>query len=196
VPFVGLTGAVASGKSAALAALAELGAATLSTDQVTHDLLASDEITALLVERWGEEVAPGGAVDRERVGTIVFERPDELRWLESVLHPAVGARVVEWRESLPAGTPVAIVEVPLLFETGMDAAFDATIAIVAHDGTRAERAGARGTGRLTEREANQLSQGEKAARATFVITNDGSEEDLRASLAKLMPQLTSAGARA
>ncbi|MFI5025175.1 MAG: dephospho-CoA kinase [Solirubrobacterales bacterium] len=188
-PFVGLTGAIASGKSAALAAFERLGAAVLSTDAVTHELLSRGEIADQLAERWGEEVAPGGVVDRERVGAIVFESREELRWLESVLHPVVGARIVEWRAALPDGTPVAVVEVPLLFETGMDAAFDATVAVVAPDEVRAERAGARGTARLAEREANQLSQEEKAARATHVLTNDGTPEELEAAIAALMSKL-------
>jgi dephospho-CoA kinase len=195
-PFVGLTGAIASGKSAALAAFERLGAAVLSTDAVTHELLSRGEIADQLAERWGEEVAPGGVVDRERVGAIVFESREELRWLESVLHPVVGARIVEWRAALPDGTPVAVVEVPLLFETGMDAAFDATVAVVAPDEVRAERAGARGTARLAEREANQLSQEEKAARATHVLTNDGTPKELEAAIAELMSTLaaTEAGA--
>jgi dephospho-CoA kinase len=195
-PFVGLTGAIASGKSAALAAFERLGAAVLSTDAVTHELLSRGEIADQLAERWGEEVAPGGVVDRERVGAIVFESREELRWLESVLHPVVGARIVEWRAALPDGTPVAVVEVPLLFETGMDAAFDATVAVVAPNELRAERAGARGTARLAEREANQLSQEEKAARATHVLTNDGTPKELEAAIAELMSTLaaTEAGA--
>ena len=188
-PFIGLTGAVASGKSAALNAFERLGAATLSTDAVTHELLTGSEIAGELAERWGPEVAPDGKVDRDRVGKIVFEDPAELRWLESVLHPAVGARVAEWRAALPAGTSVAVVEVPLLFETGLDAAFDATVAVVASDELRAERAGARGTGMLAEREANQLAQDEKAARATYVVTNEGTPEELEAALAALLPEL-------
>lgn len=194
-PFVGLTGAIASGKSAALEALEDLGAATLSTDAVTHELLAGDEVATAIAGRWGEDVAPGGVVDRDRVGAIVFERPEELRWLESVLHPLVGARVVEWRAALPADKRLAVVEVPLLFETGMDAAFDATICIVAADEVRAERAGARGTELLAEREAKQLSQEEKASRATHVVTNDGTVADLEAALAALMPTLTTVEAR-
>jgi dephospho-CoA kinase len=195
-PFVGLTGAVASGKTAALDALERLGAATLSTDRVTHELLTRGEVADRLIQRWGAEVAPGGRVDRERVGAIVFERPEELRWLESVLHPAVGARVAEWRNALPDETPLAVVEVPLLFETGMDAAFDATVCIVAPDEIRAERAGARGTGMLAEREANQLSQEEKAARATHVVENRGTPAELERALSELMPKLTGMEGRA
>jgi dephospho-CoA kinase len=188
--FVGLTGAVAAGKSEALAAFSRLGAATLSSDAVTHELLDSPEVRERLVERWGEGVLVGGQVDRERVGAIVFERPDQLAWLESVLHPLVGGQVLEWRRSLGPETPVAVVEVPLLFETGMEEAFDATVCVVAGEATRAARAGDRGTELLEGRSGRQLSQDEKAARATRVISNDGSLAELERQVAELMPALT------
>ena len=186
---MGLTGAVASGKSEALAAFARLGAATLSSDAVVHDLLGSQEVRERLVERWGEPVLADGGVDRGRVGAIVFERPDELAWLESILHPLVGGRVAEWLQSLPADTTLAVVEVPLLFETGMEAAFDATVCVVADDSTRAARARDRGTRLLDGRSGRQLSQEEKAARATHVIPNDGSLVELEEQVARLVPEL-------
>ncbi|MGH2819843.1 MAG: dephospho-CoA kinase [Actinomycetota bacterium] len=145
-PFIGLTGSVAAGKSEALAALGRLGAATLSSDAIVHEILAGDEFTERLVERWGERVAPDGTLDRAAIGAIVFEQPRELEWLESELHPRVGERIVAWRAGLSDDLPAAVVEVPLLFETGMEPAFDATIAIVATDELRTVRAGARGTG--------------------------------------------------
>ena len=77
-------------------------------------------------------------------GAIVFDDPDELAWLESVLHPLVGERSAEWRAALHPDTRLAVVEVPLLFETGMERLFDATIAVVADDRIRAERAGCPG----------------------------------------------------
>jgi dephospho-CoA kinase len=196
-PLIGLTGAVAAGKSEALAALARLGAATLSSDAVVHELLGDDEVRARLVRRWGSEVAPGGRVDRNRVGALVFERPEELAWLESVLHPRVSERVGSWVVGLPPHTSLAVVEVPLLFETGMENGFDATISVVADDRVRAERAGARGTELLEGRAGRQLSQAEKAARATFVVRNDGDLGELEAQLAELWPRLVAArrGAR-
>ena len=139
--FIGLSGAMASGKSEALAALARLGAATLSTDAVAHEALAEPATLQRLVERWGPEVGRDGKVDRDRVGAIVFADRDELRWLESVLHPLVGERVAEWRQRLEPGTEVAVVEVPLLFETGMEALFDATLVVVAGDERRAALGG-------------------------------------------------------
>ena len=107
-PFIGLTGAIAAGKSEALAALERLGAATLSSDAVVHELLTSERVRDLLVDRWGPSVAPNGEVDRGRVGAIVFERPEQLAWLESALHPLVGERIGAWRETLPEGTPLAV----------------------------------------------------------------------------------------
>ena len=124
-PVIGLTGAVAAGKSEAIAALGRLGAETMSADAVVHELLGTERVRDLLVGRWGEEVAPDGAIDRARVGAIVFERPDELAWLEQALHPLVGERMAAWREGLPDGTRAAVVEVPLLFETGRSEDFGA-----------------------------------------------------------------------
>jgi dephospho-CoA kinase len=186
---VGLTGAIAAGKSEALAALERLGAATLSADAVVHELLGTERVRDALVERWGDDVAPAGTIDRGRVGALVFERPEELRWLEGALHPLVGERIVAWRDGLEDETPLAVVEVPLLFETGMEGAFDATIAIVAADEVRAERAGARGTGELEAREGRQLSQDEKARRATYVVANDAGLDRLERELSEVMREL-------
>jgi dephospho-CoA kinase len=192
-PFVGLTGGIAAGKSEVLAAFARLGAATLSSDALVHDLLEDAGVRSRLVERWGEEVATDGGVDRARVGAIVFERPEELRWLEEVLHPLVGERVASWRHELSPNVPIALVEVPLLFETGMESAFDATIAVVSDDETRAARAGTRGTDLLERRERRQLPQEEKAARADRVIRNDGSLEELEAEVERVMADLAGPG---
>lgn len=191
--FIGLSGAMASGKSEALAALGRLGAETLSTDAVTHDIL--DEPTTLerLVERWGPEVGLGGKVDRVKVGEIVFDRPDELRWLESVLHPLVGARVLAWRDELDGSTELAVVEVPLLFEAGMEPFFDATLVVVAGDERRARWAGERGTEAVEGRASRQLTQAEKAERATFTVANDGDLADLESTLRELWPRLLAAG---
>ena len=187
--LIGLTGGIAAGKSEALRIFAELGAATVSTDALVHDLLGTSEVRERLVERWGDDVAPDGEIDRGKVGAIVFEQPDELRWLESVLHPLVGEQVAAWREELPAEVTVGVVEVPLLFEGTMEQFFDATIAISAGDDERERRAAERGTGALEARSGRQLSQAEKAARATYAIDNDGSVADLEEELRRLLPRL-------
>jgi dephospho-CoA kinase len=173
-----------------LAAFARLGAATLSSDAVVHELLDDPDVRASLLGRWGGEVVAEGAVDRGRVGAIVFDSTEELAWLESLLHPLVGERVSEWRDALEPDLKLAVVEVPLLFETGMEDAFDATVSVVAADETRARRAGLRGTELLESRSDRQLPQAEKAARATHVIVNDGSLDELERQVAALMGRLT------
>lgn len=187
--LIGLTGGIAAGKSEVLRLLAELGAETISTDAIVHELLGSEAVRERLVERWGSEVAPECVVDRGRVAGVVFERPEELTWLESVLHPLVGERVLAWCRALPDDASVAVVEVPLLFEGRMAEMFDATIAVTADDAERSRRAAARGTGELEARSGRQLAQGEKAARATYVVSNDGTLADLQAELRKLYPSL-------
>jgi dephospho-CoA kinase len=189
---LGLTGAIAAGKSEALAAFERHGAATLSSDAVVHELLGTERVRDLLAGRWGPEVAPGGEIDRGRVGAIVFERPEELAWLEATLHPLVGEQIVAWQQALDADVRVAVIEVPLLFETDLDSAFEATVAIVAPDPLRAERAGARGTLDLSSRERRQLSQEEKARRATYVIENDAGLEQLDERIRALVGELTAA----
>ncbi len=186
---IGLTGGIAAGKSEALAAFERLGAATISSDAVVHELLETEPLLPRLIERWGRKVAPGGSVDRDRIGSIVFADPGELTWLEQQIHPLVQARTAEWLLSLPAETAVAVVEVPLLFEAGMDGAFDTTVAVIASDEVRRERAHARGHALVDEREARQLAQGEKASRAEHVVENDGSVEDLERELSALVEKL-------
>lgn len=192
VPFVGLTGGLGAGKSEALRALAELGAATLSTDAVVHELLAGEELRDIVVARLGEEVAPEGQLDRSLIAERVFDDDDSRKWLEAELWPRVGQRVAEWKQEVEALDPpprAAVVEVPLLFEAGMENVFGATIAVVADEGLRAERAGARGHAAVAERSGRQLSQEEKAERADFEVRNDGSLDELRQTLSRVLAKL-------
>jgi dephospho-CoA kinase len=189
VPFVGLTGGIAAGKSEALSALERAGAATLSSDHVVRELLTTGDVRDALIERFGDEVAPGGEVDRAAVADVVFSDPEKREWLEGLLWPRVGQRIAEWREQLEHAEPrprAAVVEVPLLFESGMEAVFDRTIAVVADESVRSERAGARGHRRVDERTSRQLSQEEKAQRADIVVRNDGSLEDLQRALSSAL----------
>jgi dephospho-CoA kinase len=192
VPFVGLTGGLGAGKSEALRALEELGAATLSTDAVVHELLAGDELRDIVAERLGPEVALNGQLDRSLIAERVFGDDEARAWLEGELWPRVGQRVADWKQEVEALEPaprVAVVEVPLLFESGMEAAFDATIAVVADESVRAERAGARGHAAVSERAGRQLSQKEKAERADFEVRNDGTLDELRETLSKVVAKL-------
>jgi dephospho-CoA kinase len=195
VPFVGLTGGLGAGKSTALDALRRLGAATLSTDAVVHELYASPELRDAVVARWGEDVAPGGVVDRRAIAARAFAAPDERAWLEGEVWPRVGARIAAWREEIAAREPppaAAVVETPLLFEAGMDGIYDATVAVIADEAVRAERAAARGHVGVDERAARQLPQEEKARRATYTVSNSGTIEELERELSGVLASLRDA----
>jgi dephospho-CoA kinase len=181
-----------AGKSTALEALAELGAATLSTDAVVHKLYATDEVRDAVVERWGPEVAPDGTVDRPAIARAAFAGPEERGWLEQLLWPRVARRVAAFREEAARRDPrprAIVVETPLLFEAGMEHIYDATVAIVADEDVRRQRAAARGHAAVDERAARQLSQEEKAARATYVVANSGSVRDLAIALSRVLENL-------
>jgi dephospho-CoA kinase len=190
--FIGLTGAIGSGKSEALRALERLGAATLSTDEVAHEALADRDVIAKLVERWGPSVESEGTVDRKAVGEIVFNDRDELRWLESITHPKVGEKVWEWRQGLDPETDLAVVEVPLLFEAGMETGFDGVLVVAAGD-RRDAWLEARGDAGVEGRSGRQLTEAEKVERATWVVENDGTLEDLKAKLKAMWQELTAGG---
>jgi dephospho-CoA kinase len=152
----------------------------------------SDEVRDLVVERWGPEVAPGGEVDRSAVAARAFATPEDRAWLEGVIWPRVGERIAEFCKAGHAADPsprALVVETPLLFEAGMEALYDATIAVVAAEELRAERAGARGHAAVDERHARQLTQDEKAQRATYTVLNDGSPQDLEEALSEVLVKL-------
>ena len=189
-PFVGLTGGIGAGKSEALAALSRLGAATISTDRVVHDLSEDPAVRDAVVDRWGPSVVVEGRVDRAAVARFAFASDEERGWLEGLLWPLVGERVAAWRAAESLRDPVAlVVETPLLFEAGLEGNYDATIAIVADEEVRAARAGARGHAALDERTARQLSQAEKASRATYAVENSGTLRELEQELSGVLAKL-------
>ncbi len=141
-----------------------------------------------MAERLGPEVVRDGGLDRAAIAERVFGDPEARAWLEGVLWPRVGARVGAWRGEL-ADERVAVVEVPLLFESGMEDAFDATIAVIADEEVREARAAARGHAALAERTGRQLTQEEKAQRADFTVRNDGDLDELKQSLSQLLDKL-------
>jgi dephospho-CoA kinase len=152
---------------------------------VVHSLYEDDEVRAAVMERWG-------TTERSEIARHAFATPEDRKWLEELLWPRVGERMWAWRQEQEARDPAPlalVVEVPLLFEAGMDAAFDATVAVVADEAVRRERAGARGHEALDERTSRQLSQQEKAARATYTVANSGTIDELEATLARVLDKL-------
>lgn len=192
VPLVGLTGGMGAGKLTALATLKQLGAEVLSTDAVVHELYEEQRVRDAVTERWGPEVAPGGVVDRVAVARRAFASEQERGWLEGMLWPLVGERMAQWlahARSLHPPPKAAVVEIPLLFESGMEGGFDATIAIITSEPLRRERAAARGHEREDERITRQLSQEQKARLATYVVHNDGGEDELDERLREILDEL-------
>jgi dephospho-CoA kinase len=182
-----------AGKSTALAALERLGAAVLSTDAVVHELYGSEGVREAVVGRWGEGVAPGGIVDRGAVAERAFASEEERGWLEGLIWPLVGERVGSWLTEVRGRRPApraAVVETPLLFEAGMGGIYEATIAVVADEGVRSERAAGRGHALAEERASRQLSQEEKARRASFTVRNDGSVGELEAELSRVLAKIS------
>jgi dephospho-CoA kinase len=149
-------------------------------------------VRAAVIERYGEEVVRAGRVDRARVAERAFASAEERAWLEGMLWPLVGERVAAWLEGVRAMEPpprAAVMEVPLLFESGMDGACDATIALVAGERLRGARVADREHVGVAERSARQLSEEEKARRATFVVLNDGTLEQLERELSDVLGKL-------
>jgi dephospho-CoA kinase len=193
-PFIGLTGGIGSGKSTALACLQRLGAAVISSDAVVHDLYGEADVISAVTERFGDDLAATGVVDRGLLATRAFATEEGREWLEQLLWPLVGQRIAAWRaeheQSGDGSSPRAlVVETPLLFEAGLGSNYDATIAVIAPEALRAARAAARGHRAVDERTARQLSQEEKARRATYTVVNDGDLAALEAKLSSVLAML-------
>jgi dephospho-CoA kinase len=192
-PFIGLTGGIGAGKSTALAALERLGAACLSTDRVVHELYESPDVRDAVVNRFGPEVLTEGRIDRRALAGRAFASDEGRHWLEELLWPRVGGRMMAWRQEQERADPpprALVVEVPLLFESGLDRGYDATIAVIADEAARHERAAGRGHQALDERTARQLTQEEKSHRATYTVVNDGTEAELASKLSAILDTLS------
>ena len=177
---IAVTGPFASGKSTFVRLLGELGAETVSADEIVHDLLAEDEATiSRVVERFGDGVRGERGVDRRALGRKVFGDPKALQDLEDILHPLVRRETQRRISVSEAGLFVA--EVPLLFEGGSSADYDYTVAVVVPEQRRRAWAAERGVDEaaLMAIETRQLGQEEKARRADVVVQNDGGVDKLR-----------------
>ena len=177
---IAVTGPFASGKSTFVRLLGELGAETISADEIVHDLLAEDRTTiSRVVERFGDDVRGERGVDRRTLGRKVFGDPEALRDLEDILHPLV--RRETQRRIAVSEVGLFVAEVPLLFEGGSGADYDYTVAVVVPEERRRAWAVERGVDEaaLMAIEARQLPQEEKARRADIVVQNDGDVDKLK-----------------
>jgi len=189
---VAITGGIGAGKSTVLEAFRRHGAATVSSDEIVHHLLATDqEVKRALVDRLGEAILDeDGVPDRERIALRVFKDRAALDFLEKLLHPLVSREYMSWREQLadlPNPPDVCVTEVPLLYEVGAEKRFDKVVLVTAPPKLREARRG----GRPDDREARLVPDREKAKRADYTYVNTGTPEQLDAWVAELMATLTS-----
>ena len=188
---VAITGGIGAGKTEALRSFARHGAATISSDDIVHQLLREDEeVRAALLDRFGTGILDdAGNVDRAAISRIVFADREALAWLEALLHPRVVATYLEWRDSLaqlPDPPAVSATEVPLLYEVEGEKRFDAVVAITAPDDLRRERAQVSSP---ELRERRLLPDEEKIERADFGYVNDGTRQQLDEFVAETMRAL-------
>lgn len=192
---IALTGGIATGKSYVLDQFRRRGVPCLDADALAHGVMAAGtEATTAIAERFGAEMlAADGAVDRRKLGPIVFADPSARRDLEAIVHPAVyraiqaGLRGFE----LVGDGAFAVVDVPLLFETGAEGKFDRVIITACSPETQLARLRERGLSEEAARQrlAAQWPQDKKTSRADFVITTDGSFADTDEQVARVMQSL-------
>jgi dephospho-CoA kinase len=185
---VALTGGIGAGKSEALRAFARHGAATISSDEIVHRLLRTDpNVRRELVERFGPDVIGADGADRAKIAAIVFNDPDQLDWLEELLHPRVVDENLAWRDEVarrPDPPALTVTEVPLLFETGAEKRFDAVVVITAPKQLREARRPLE-----DDRESRLLPDEEKLELADYAYVNDGTLEELDAFVADVVAKL-------
>ena len=193
---LGLTGSIASGKSTVLKTFLELGVPVFSSDEVVHELYRGEAVKPI------EALFPGstrnGEVDRVALSGMLLDQPERLKELEAAVHPLVRSRIARFLiEAEARGARLAVVDVPLLFETGYNYGFDKIVTTSAPDEKIRERALAR-PGMTVEKLdailARQLPQAEKRARADYVLDTGGTLAQTRDAVAALVETLTE-GAR-
>lgn len=179
--ILGVTGSMGSGKSTAVAYIEEHGYRRLDSDQIVRDqLLREPAVISAITERLGDSVLdPAGRIDRRAVAAVVFQDDGAREWLEGLLHPRLYAR---WREAFTAEPDASwVVEVPLLFEKGLENWFDFTVCVASSSDLQLARLEKRGIPHALaeQRISKQLPLALKLELADFVLWNDGSREFLR-----------------
>ncbi len=185
--IIGLTGGMGCGKSTAARMFGDRGFRCLDSDQVVRDEVLTDPaVVAAVRARLGEGVAPGGAIDRKAVSDLIFADEAARRWLEALVHPRVYAR---WRQALaesPGGS--WLLEVPLLFEQGLENWFDFIVCVTTSSAQQIARLEERGISHALARQriSKQLPLAQKVEQADYVLLNDGTVEFLRAQVDRLL----------
>jgi dephospho-CoA kinase len=196
---IALTGGIATGKSHVRAQFERLGVPTIDADTLARDVLATGTPgLQAVVSRFGRGVLDQtGALDRRKLGSIVFSDPVARHDLEEIVHPAVRTAIDAWFQSLGDETPgFAVADIPLLYETGREREFDAVVVTACDPATQLARIIARDN--ISEAEARariaaQLPIDEKIRRANHVITTDGSFDETNRQVRDLHQRLVDGG---
>ena len=192
---IALTGGIATGKSHVLDQFRRRGIACLDADALAHGVMAAGtEATAAIAERFGADIlAADGSVDRKKLGPVVFADPPARRELEAIVHPAVHRAVSAGIRAFELmGDTVAIVDVPLLYETGGEKAFDRVIVTACPPETQVARLLERGLTEAAARQrlAAQWPTEKKTSRADFVITTGGTFEETDEQIERILGELS------
>jgi dephospho-CoA kinase len=189
---IALTGGIATGKSHVLDQLRKRGVPCIDSDTLAHVVTsAGTEATAAIADRFGTDMlAPDGSVNRAKLGAIVFADPAARNDLEAIVHPAVYRAIAAGLRGfeLLGDSPFAVVDIPLLYETGAEKDFDRVVVTACSPDLQLARLRERGMSETEARQrlAAQWPTDEKAARADFVIRTDGAFEDTDRQVADLV----------
>jgi dephospho-CoA kinase len=191
VILVGLTGGIGSGKSTVSARLAELGARVIDADAIVREVQEpGTEVFDAIVEHFGERVvAADGSLDRQAVADVVFNDPDELKALNDIVHPAVGAEIARRLKEAAETDDVVVLDVPLLVESGRDDMAATVVVDLDHDEAVRRLVEHRGFDEddAWNRIQRQVSREERLAKATKVLDNGGTVDELLAQVDALWP---------
>ncbi len=201
--ILGLVGSPASGKSTVARRLEELGAVWINADLVARSVLEEDETQHQLISHFGDQIrGPDGKIDRGKLASLVFGDDDAsraaLNYLEGVVHPRTRLLITgQLRDCAKQGLTAAILDVPLLFESGWDQSCDEIWCVDADRSIRMQRAIDRGweNDELARRESNQIDIEEKKRLSNFVIINDAALADLHESVDRLWNSVRSRNSR-
>lgn len=197
---VALTGDVAAGKSTVAELWKEAGVPVVSADELARDVTAPGSKGLEAVRNaFGEQViAPDGSLDRIAMRGLVFRDPAARARLEAILHPLIEEGRRAWMEAREdEGTPLAVAEIPLLFEVGMEGAHDVSVVVTAPAEVRLGRLADRGIDAAEAKRimSAQMDPARKATLADYVLENGGTEDDLRHRALELLEWLRRQAAR-
>ena len=191
--YIGLSGGIGSGKSTVAKIFADLGAVVIDADAIAKEVLEPGQVGyENVLHAFGETLLDtSGNIDRKILASLVFQDAEKLLKLESIVHPAVIARVSDIRESLPESS-IVVYDTPLLVEKQLQDQFDKVLIVSADEDIRKERLVQRGLdlADIEARMANQATDSQRTAVADFVIINNGSMKELREQVAKVWQQLS------